>query len=87
MSISHLVEKLLTSLPYGLIAGSAKVIIFGGYDASSKVIMNDVWSYDMITFTWSQIVPSNPTSPRFGHNCDITGANMVVYGGVCCQKH
>ncbi|KAF9208984.1 hypothetical protein BGZ59_010347 [Podila verticillata] len=60
---------------------SAKVIIFGGYDANSKVTMNDVWSYDMITYTWSQIVPSNPTSPRYGHNCDIHGANMVVYGG------
>ncbi|KAG0342540.1 hypothetical protein BG000_003896 [Podila horticola] len=64
-----------------VLTSSAKVIIFGGYDLNSKVTMSDVWSYDLITFTWSQIVPSNPARPRYGHNCDINGANMIVYGG------
>ncbi|KAG0089761.1 hypothetical protein BGZ93_009692 [Podila epicladia] len=64
-----------------VLTSSAKVIIFGGYDLNSKLTLSDVWSYDLITFTWTQIVPSNPSRPRYGHNCEISGANMIVYGG------
>ncbi|KAI8594690.1 hypothetical protein EDD21DRAFT_393125 [Dissophora ornata] len=60
---------------------SKKVIIFGGYDANAKVTLQDIWLLDMVTLTWSQIVTTNPTRPIYGHNCNIAGANMVVYGG------
>ncbi|KAG0370660.1 hypothetical protein BGZ54_004976 [Gamsiella multidivaricata] len=65
---------------------SQKVIIFGGYDANAKSTFADVWSLDMVTLTWSQTVTTNPTRPRYGHNCDIAGANMVVYGGMFEQQ-
>ncbi|KAF9200717.1 hypothetical protein BGZ49_009034 [Haplosporangium sp. Z 27] len=63
---------------------SHKVIIYGGYDANTNLSLNDIWSLDLITMTWTQIVqtPSNPSSPRHGHSCNIAGANMVVFGGV-----
>ncbi|KAG0040692.1 hypothetical protein BGZ82_011230 [Podila clonocystis] len=64
-----------------VLTSSAKIIVFGGYDLNSKLTRSDMWSYDLITYTWSQIVPSNPSHPRFGHNCDISGANMIVFGG------
>ncbi|KAF9408855.1 hypothetical protein BGZ76_005784 [Entomortierella beljakovae] len=40
-----------------------------------------MWSLDLITWTWSQIVPAVTPRPRHGHNCNIIGANMIVFGG------
>ncbi|KAG0303441.1 hypothetical protein BGZ98_006655 [Dissophora globulifera] len=64
-----------------VLTASHKVIIYGGYDANAKSTFADIWSLDLVTMTWSQIVPANPTSPRYRHNCAIAGANMIVYGG------
>ncbi|KAI1317730.1 Negative regulator of mitotic exit [Mortierella claussenii] len=60
---------------------SKKVIIFGGYDAISQTTLDDMWSLDLITLTWQQIFPLNLPQPRYGHTCNIIGANMIVYGG------
>ncbi|KAI1320640.1 hypothetical protein EDD11_000163 [Mortierella claussenii] len=65
-----------------VMTASQKVIIYGGYDGNAKTSLQDVWSLDMVTMTWSQIVTTNPTTPRHGHSCNIVGANMIVYGGV-----
>ncbi|KAG0203689.1 hypothetical protein BGX28_004098 [Mortierella sp. GBA30] len=60
---------------------SQKVIVFGGYDSNSKTSFNDTWSLDLVTLTWQQIVTLNPLPSRYGHTCNIVGANMIVYGG------
>ncbi|KAG0250295.1 hypothetical protein BG011_008502 [Mortierella polycephala] len=61
---------------------SAKVIIFGGYDQNSKSTLQDVWSLDLVTMTWVQILTTNGARPRHNHVCNIAGANMVVFGGL-----
>ncbi|KAF8920062.1 kelch domain-containing protein 3 [Dissophora ornata] len=64
-----------------VLTGSEKVIIFGGYDANAKSTFSDIWSLDLVTMTWVEIIPINSARPRYGHNCNLVGANMVVYGG------
>ncbi|KAF9127976.1 hypothetical protein BGW39_005452 [Mortierella sp. 14UC] len=59
----------------------SQVILYGGYDANTGTTFNDVWSLDLVTLTWQRIVTVNPTGPRYGHTCNIVGANMVVFGG------
>ncbi|KAF9126029.1 hypothetical protein BGX30_000189 [Mortierella sp. GBA39] len=65
-----------------VLTDSKKVLLLGGYDANAKTSLADMWSLDMITMTWTQIIPANPTVPRNGHTCNIAGANMIVYGGM-----
>ncbi|KAF9570034.1 hypothetical protein EC968_002348 [Mortierella alpina] len=60
---------------------SGKVIVFGGYEALGPSTFNDVWVLDLATWTWQQIMPLNPSQPRYGHTCNLAGANMIVYGG------
>ncbi|KAI8358199.1 hypothetical protein B0O80DRAFT_444219 [Mortierella sp. GBAus27b] len=64
-----------------VLTSSQKVIVFGGYDANTKNTFSDVWVLDLITATWQKLAPLNPRGPRYGHSCDIVGANMIVYGG------
>ncbi|KAG0330027.1 hypothetical protein BG004_002197 [Podila humilis] len=64
-----------------VLTASKKVIVFGGYDINTKTTFDDMWSLDLVTLTWQQIVPNNPTKPRYGHTCNIAGANMIVFGG------
>ncbi|KAF9108223.1 hypothetical protein BGX29_002366 [Mortierella sp. GBA35] len=61
---------------------SKKVLVFGGYDANAKASLADLWSLDLVTMTWTQILATNPTSARHAHTCNIAGANMVVFGGM-----
>ena len=55
------------------------MVIFGGLGAS---YLNDVWSLDLTTDTWSQVSTSG-TSPsvRFGYAAVLYGHKMVIYGG------
>ncbi|KAK5822123.1 hypothetical protein F5H01DRAFT_338711 [Linnemannia elongata] len=65
-----------------VLTDSKKVLMYGGYDANAKTSLADLWSLDMITMTWTQIISTNPTSTRHAHTCNIAGANMIVYGGM-----
>ncbi|KAF9316247.1 hypothetical protein BG003_002159 [Podila horticola] len=62
-----------------VLTASQKVIIYGGYDSNTKYTFSDVWSLDLVTMTWTQIVTTS--SPRFSHTCNLAGANMIVFGG------
>ncbi|KAG0093863.1 hypothetical protein BGZ93_007647 [Podila epicladia] len=62
-----------------VLTASQKVIIYGGYDPNTKYTFNDVWSLDLVTMTWTQIVTTS--SPRYSHTCNLAGANMIVFGG------
>ncbi|KAG0293847.1 Negative regulator of mitotic exit [Linnemannia gamsii] len=64
-----------------VLTSSKKVIIYGGYDSNSRTTYNDVWSLDLVTLIWQQIVTVNLSRPRSGHTCNIVGANIVIFGG------
>ncbi|KAG0254369.1 hypothetical protein BG011_005805 [Mortierella polycephala] len=64
-----------------VLTSSKRVIVFGGYDMNARATLADMWSLDLMTLTWQQIIAVNPMPPRFGHNCNLVGANMIVFGG------
>ena len=60
-----------------------RVILFGGRTGASK--LNDVWSYDLVLGTWTDITPAlgpAPT-PRFTQNgvYDPVGHRMIIWSG------
>jgi hypothetical protein len=70
-----------SSVVYG-----GEVYIFAGYKhepPAPQVFYNDFWSFNFLTRTWRQIVPSNGVVPpiRFEHNAVIYGSHMFVFGG------
>ncbi|KAK3834499.1 MAG: hypothetical protein J3R72DRAFT_221609 [Linnemannia gamsii] len=65
-----------------VLTDSKKVLLFGGYDANAKTSLSDMWSFDLITTTWTQILVTNPIDARHAHSCSIAGANMIVFGGM-----
>ncbi len=63
-----------------------RVVIFGGRKvvANNQVYMNDLWSFDFATSTWSQIAPyGTPPQPRqsAGMVYDPIRDRMIVFGG------
>ncbi|KAF9300147.1 hypothetical protein BGZ74_008247 [Mortierella antarctica] len=62
-----------------VLTASQKVIIYGGFDPNTKYTFSDVWSLDLVTMTWTQIVVTS--SARYSHTCNLAGANMIVFGG------
>ncbi|KAF9093370.1 hypothetical protein BGX23_003386 [Mortierella sp. AD031] len=64
-----------------VMTSSKKIVIYGGYDSNSRTTFQDLWSLDLVTLTWQQVVTVNPTRPRYSHTCNIVGANMIVFGG------
>ncbi|KAK3829022.1 MAG: hypothetical protein J3Q66DRAFT_23603 [Benniella sp.] len=64
-----------------VLTDSGKILVYGGFDGNSKEVFDDIWSLDLITWSWSRIIPKNAGTKRFGHSCHIAGANMIVYGG------
>jgi Ras-related protein Rab-1A len=63
--------------------GQARMIVFGGCD-EEDVAMNDLYSLDLGTTTWSKPVTTGATpSPRLGHSVTLLPAvrKLVVIGG------
>lgn len=59
-----------------------RVVVCGGY--TGKAILEDVWSLDLDTFTWSQHeLRGQPLPPLMGHSATPCGdgTSFVVFGG------
>ncbi len=66
-----------------------KLIVFGGQGASGA-LLNDMWSWDRQTNTWTDLTPAsgNPSARRFtsiAHDPQTTG--MVMFGGLDAVGH
>jgi hypothetical protein len=58
-----------------------RMLVFGGTEGFS---LNDVWALSLgPSPVWSQLFPSGPPSPRFGHTAvyDPVRDRMIVFGG------
>lgn len=65
-----------------VLTDSLKVLVYGGYDPNgSGTAFQDLWSLDLITWTWTLLNPTGTSNPRYGHVCNIVGANMIVFAG------
>jgi hypothetical protein len=67
-------------------AGTNKAYLFGGavYTATfdSFTFYNDLWSFDLSTFVWTQLSPSGTIpSTRAAHACSIVADSLYVFSG------
>jgi hypothetical protein len=64
-------------------AESDRVILFGGYDMTSGKLLNDTWSYDFNSDTWTKMKPSASPSPRNFHAMayDAESDRVILWGG------
>jgi len=76
--------------PSGRFGGTAVawkhvVLVFGGLVkgevGGSAVATNELWAFDSIAGTWSDITPAHKPAPRYGHAATMRGTQMYIYGG------
>lgn len=60
--------------------GGTKMILIGG-EGANKTVLSDVYIFDVATSTWTKGADGGATRQRAGHNCAVSGDNVVVYGG------
>jgi len=63
---------------------SDRIILFGGGTGSSLLtVVNETWSYDFNTNTWTNLNPPASPSPRMGHAMayDSESDRIVLFGG------
>src|SRR3546814_16871942 len=54
-------------------------MVFGGWADRPG---NDLWSFDYLSLSWEQIVPSGVApKPRYRHTCESLAGKFVVLGG------
>ncbi|XP_022367295.1 kelch domain-containing protein 4 isoform X2 [Enhydra lutris kenyoni] len=73
-----------------MVAWKRQLVLFGGFHESTRdyIYYNDVYSFNLDTFTWSRLSPSGagPT-PRSGCQMSVTPqGSIVVYGGYSKQR-
>ncbi|XP_030154719.1 kelch domain-containing protein 4 isoform X2 [Lynx canadensis] len=73
-----------------MVAWKRQLILFGGFHESTRdyIYYNDVYAFDLDTFTWSRLCPSGtgPT-PRSGCQMSVTPqGSIVIYGGYSKQR-
>ncbi|XP_053304283.1 kelch domain-containing protein 4 [Spea bombifrons] len=67
-----------------------QLIVFGGFHESARdyIYYNDVYAFNLDSFTWTKLSPSgNGPSPRSGCQMITTqDGNIVIYGGYSKQR-
>jgi len=59
-----------------------RILIFGGYNGRRGLHMNDLWSLDTNSMTWSQLNPrGTPPSPRRRQAMCLVRSKMFLFGG------
>ncbi|XP_075851967.1 kelch domain-containing protein 4 isoform X2 [Microcebus murinus] len=73
-----------------MVAWKRQLILFGGFHESTRdyVYYNDVYAFNLDTFTWSKLCPSGTgPSPRSGCQMSVTPqGSIVIYGGYSKQR-
>uniref|UniRef100_A0A8D0L5B2 Kelch domain containing 4 n=1 Tax=Sphenodon punctatus TaxID=8508 RepID=A0A8D0L5B2_SPHPU len=67
-----------------------QLIVFGGFHESARdyIYYNDVYAFNLDTFTWTKLVPSGiGPAPRSGCQMATTPeGNVIIYGGYSKQR-
>jgi hypothetical protein len=61
---------------------SGAVIMFGG--SADAGVLNDTWTFDPVSSTWTQLYPANTGPPRYAcaTACRATTGRVTLFGGV-----
>ncbi|XP_059848997.1 kelch domain-containing protein 4 isoform X2 [Hypanus sabinus] len=67
-----------------------QILVFGGFHESARdfIYYNDVYSFNLDSFTWTKLFPSG-TAPCPRSSCSIASTpdgNVVIYGGYSKQR-
>lgn len=60
--------------------GGTKLVVFGG-EGPGKVVLGDIYIYDVATSTWTPGPDAGTSRARAGHVCAVSGDNLVIFGG------
>ncbi|XP_062817561.1 kelch domain-containing protein 4 isoform X1 [Anolis carolinensis] len=73
-----------------MVACKRQLVVFGGFHESARdyIYYNDVYAFNLDSFTWSKVSPSGlAPAPRSGcHLATSPEGNVVVYGGYSKQR-
>ncbi len=60
--------------------GDGVAYLFGGRDG--ETVFADTWAFDIDAGSWTELAPSTPPPPRFGHEAVwVDGVGVVVFAG------
>ena len=61
-----------------------RVVLFGGFDIYAYVSLNDTWTYDYNTDTWTEVNTEVSPPARLYHTLawDLWSNQMIMFGGV-----
>ncbi|KAF9310377.1 hypothetical protein BG003_008631 [Podila horticola] len=60
--------------------GGTKLVVMGG-EGAGKIVLSDIYIYDVASNTWTKGQDGGATRGRAGHACAASGDNVVVHGG------
>ena len=66
------------------VSGAPKAVLFGGWN-SSTISLSDVWSWDPVAQSWSQLLLSDASFDAIGrglHAASSLGSKLVISGGL-----
>jgi hypothetical protein len=77
------VPRLGASLEYDPVSGL--FLMFGGWNAAKYKLFNDLWAYDPVANTWTELKPEGPIPPvrdGAGFVRDPGSGRIILFGGV-----
>ena len=80
-------SRIYTSLAYD--SWADRVILFGGYNDTALRLLNDTWTYDVATETWTNRSASRAPSPRsyLAMDYDPRVDRTILFGGFTGNVH
>ncbi|KAG0324255.1 hypothetical protein BGZ99_002040 [Dissophora globulifera] len=61
--------------------GGSKMILFGGYSATTDTVLNDIYTLDMATLNWTRGPDADISDARKGAACAVSHDYFIVWGG------
>ncbi len=60
-----------------------RIVMFGGF-STGGLLLNDTWTFDVNTNTWTELAPTTPPGPRLYHTLayESRSEKIVMFGGV-----
>ncbi|KAG0017094.1 hypothetical protein BGZ81_010915 [Podila clonocystis] len=61
--------------------GGTKLVLFGGESPSGKVVLSEIYVFDVVKGTWFRGHDGGPSRARAGGVCGVSGDSLVLWGG------
>ncbi|KAF9310378.1 hypothetical protein BG003_008632 [Podila horticola] len=61
--------------------GGTKLVLFGGESSTSRVVLSDIYVFDVAKGTWLPGLDGGVSRARAGGVCGVSGDSLVLWGG------